>query len=350
MGFARQPCDETCGAGPETIEEIMIMGKRFKETLNKSHIVIASVAKQSRIYKISTGYGLPRRFTPRNDILVQRFLNAFILAAFFSVLAPCAYGELLAFGPELFAIEAGKSRLVTKDFSLNHFHHKYLVSILCEQSGCNGINAKITLNGTRIALPDGFKEHSMIAAPVNLKKKNRISVEAASKADAYLLVTIVSIEDHSVTAEIPPLGKIVSFEGYAEVTFPSDSFGTTQSVTITAAASPSIQQYFEVDAACPLLPYEIRINSGDKPPVKDGYVKLNMPDSLIGSNFEMQIYAKLHDNPEDPKLHDKFCNLRSGVNRLGKTVMTNLPKDAFSSRYSKDGTYEAIITVGMTHQ
>ena len=278
----------------------------------------------------------------------KRF-NAFILAAFFSGLAPCAYGELLAFGPELFSSEAGKSRQVTKNFSLNHFHPKYLLSILCEENGCNGIKARITLNGTRIALPDDFREHSMIAVPVDLQKKNRISVETASEADAYLIVTIISIEEHSVTAEIPPLGKIVPFEGYAEVTFPADSFGTAQNVTITAAASPSIKQQFQVDAACPLLPYEIRVNSGDKPPVKDGYVKLNVPDSFIGSNFEMQIYAKLHDDPDDPNLHDKFCNLRSGVNRLGKTIMTNLPKDAFSNRYTKNGTYEARITVGMTH-
>jgi len=44
-----------------------------KETLNKSKTAIASAAKQSRKSQRLHSYGLPRRFAPRDDILIQRY-------------------------------------------------------------------------------------------------------------------------------------------------------------------------------------------------------------------------------------------------------------------------------------
>jgi hypothetical protein len=45
------------------------------ETLINSKIVIASEAKQSRITAKSKASGSPRRFTPRDDGINQRFLS-----------------------------------------------------------------------------------------------------------------------------------------------------------------------------------------------------------------------------------------------------------------------------------
>ena len=268
--------------------------------------------------------------------------NAFILAAFFSALTHCAYGQLLVFGPDFFFSEAGNSQRVTKDFPVQDTNQKYLLSIQCGESGDKGIKATITINGDRIAMPAEFRDHLMITEPVSLRKQNEISVEATSEADASLLVAIMSMEKHTVTAEIPLLGKIVDIDGYAEVVFPSGSFSTAQSVTVTAIASPITQHLFEADATVLHLPCEIRINSGDHSPAKDIPVSVRVHDSFIDSDYEIHIFAQMHDNPETPDLHDRFFKQVSGGIHLAKTVVTKLPGDAFSNLYGENGTYEAI--------
>lgn len=279
----------------------------------------------------------------------KRF-NAFILAAFFSSLAPCAYGRLLVFGPEFFFSEAGKSQKVTRDFRVHDTNQKFILSIQSGDSSGKGIKATITLNGARVALPDEFREHLMITEPVNLRNKNEIAVETAGEADASLLVTIMSMEEHTATAEIPLLGEAVEFEeGYARVIFPSGSFGAVHSVTITTTASPSTRHLFEANAMVPRLPYEIRINTGDQPPAKDVELSVLVPDSFIASDYAIHIFAQMHDNPDAPDLHDRFFQMSSGLDDIVKMIKTTLPREAFSKLYGKNGTYEAIITVGLIH-
>ena len=279
----------------------------------------------------------------------KRF-NAFILAAFFSGLAPCAYGRLLVFGPEFFFSEAGKSQRVSRDFRVHDTDHKFILSIQSGNNGGKGVKATITLNGARVALPDEFSERLMIAEPVNLQNKNEIAVETAGEADASLLVTIMNMEEHTATAEIPLLGEAVEFEeGYARVIFPSVSFGAAQSVTITTTASPSTQHLFEANATGPRLPYEIRINTGDQPPAKDVELSVLVPDSFIASDYAIHIFAQMHDNPEAPDQHDRFFVISSGLDDIVKMIKATLPREAFSNLYGKNGTYEAIITVGLIH-
>ncbi|MDE2309789.1 MAG: hypothetical protein KGL01_03040 [Betaproteobacteria bacterium] len=283
-----------------------------------------------------------------------RKFNTFILAVFLSGLAHCAYARVLVFGPEFFFSEKGKHQQVTKEFKVHDTDQKFMLSIQSGASGGKGIKAAITINGERVALPDEFRKRLMISKPVNLRNKNEISVETTGAADAPLLVTIINMEEeHTMTAEIPLLREaldfegMVDFEGYAVMTFPNGSFSTAQSVTATLIPTPSTQYLFETDDIVPRLPYEIRINTGDKPPAMDVELSVGVPDSLIASDYAVQIFAMMHDNPDAPDLHDRFFKLSSGLNSSTNMLKVTLPRNVFSSYYGKNGTYEAVFTVGL---
>ncbi len=286
---------------------------------------------------------------------MERKFNTFILAVFLSGLTHCAYGRVLVFGPEFFFSEAGKHQRATKEFPVHDVNQKFILSVQSGASGGKGIKAAITINGVRIALPDELEERLMITEPVNLRNKNEISIETTGTTDASLLVTIINVEEeHTVTVEIPLLTEVdfegvVDFEGYAVMTFPNGSFGKAQNITATLIPTPSTQYLFETDDVVPRLPYEIRINSGDKPPAGDTELSVRVPDSLIASDYSMQIFAMMHDNPDAHDLHDRFSMLSSGLNSETNMLKVALPREAFSSAYGKNGTYEAVITVGLIH-
>lgn len=299
----------------------------------------------------------PRALQTIQKVLIMgRKFNTFILALFLSGLTHCAFGRVLVFGPQFYSSEEGKPQRVIKEFPVHDINQKFILSIQSGASGGKGIKAAITINGTRVALPDELKERLMITVPVTLRNKNEISVETTGATDASLLVTIINMEEeHTVTVEIPLLAKsvdfegVVDFEGYAVMTFPNGSFGKTQNVTATLIPTPSIQYLFETDDIVPRLPYEIRINTGDKPPAGDTELSVGVPDSLIASDYSMQIFVMMHNNPNAPDLHDRFFMLSSGLNSDTNMLKVTLPKETFSSAYGKNGTYEAVFTVGLIH-
>lgn len=280
--------------------------------------------------------------------------NSFILAAlslfFCNGLISCAYGHTLVFGPELFSSENGKSQRVVKSFSVQDVSQKFFVSVQSGRGSEKGVvRGAININGKLIFPPDELgKQSKMLTKPVKLKKQNKISVEVAGEVDAPIIVTIMSLEEQRVTAKIPPIGEAVDLEEYASVIFPAGTFDGTQDVRISITASPPIQDIFEANATGPRLPYEIRINTGDKAPGKDVEVSVNYPDSFFASDYQVHIFARMHDNPDAPDVHDRFFLISSGLDDIVKTAKATLPKHAFSNRYGKNGTYEAIITVGLT--
>lgn len=284
--------------------------------------------------------------------MCKRF-NTFILAAlslyFCNGLVSFAYGHSLVFGPELFSSESGKSQRVIKRFSVHDASQKFFVSVQSGSAGEKGTGrGAIKINGKLVVSSDEIgKQLRMLTKPVKLKKKNVISVEGTGKAP--IIVTIMSLKEQTVTVKIPPLGDKVILEGYATIEFPAGAFDSTQDVRMSITASPSIQDIFEADATGPRLPYEIRINTGDKASTKDITVSLKYPDSFFSSHYQMHIFAQLHDNPDAPDVHDRFVMFDSGLDDVLEMAMTTLPKYAFSNRYGKNGTYEAVITVGLVH-
>jgi len=288
-------------------------------------------------------------------LIMGKISNTFALAVLslcFSIgLVTFAHGHSLVFGPEFFSSESGKPQRVEKRFSVHEVNQKFFVSI---QNGINSekrlAKAAVRINGNLIATPDELgKQFKILTKPVTLQKKNDISVEVTGETDASIIVTIMSLEKRTVTATIPPLGEAVDLEGYALVIFPAGTFTANQDVTISVTTSPSIQEIFEDHAAGPRLPYEIRINTGGKAPGKDVEVSVNHPESFFSSDYQIHVFARMHDNPDVPDVHDRFFMLDSGLDDIVMTTKTTLPKYVFSNRYGKNGTYEAIITIGLIH-
>lgn len=274
--------------------------------------------------------------------LVLVALSLYFCNGFFS----CAYGHSLVFGPEIFSSEGGKSQKVVKRFSVDDANNKFFISVQSGKDSEKGVsNGAININGKPVFSHGEIgKPFKMLTKPVRLQKKNNISVEMTGESDSPIIVTIMSLKAQRVTAKISPLGGRVNIEEYALVTFPAKAFDVTQEVRMSINTSPSTQDIFEANAPGPRLPYEIRINTGNKAPATTVAVGIKYPDSFFKSDYQMHICARMYDNPDDPDVHDRFCVIDSGVGHTG-VIFTSLPKAVFSNHYGKNGTYEAIITV-----
>lgn len=286
---------------------------------------------------------------------MRKISHTFILASlslcFCNGLFSCAYGQSLVFGPEFFSGKRGEAPQEVKSFTVQDTSQKFIVSVQSGKDSKNGrARGAINLNGELIFSPDELgKQLKMLTKHVKLQNRNDISAKVTDEADAPIIVTIMRLGEHTVTAKIPPIGDAVDLAGYASVVFPAGSFDGAQDVTISATVSSSTQDIYEDNATGLRLPYEIRINTGNKAPKKDIEVSVNYPDSFYSSAYQIHIFAQMHDNPDAPDVHDRFFMVSSGLDDIVKTAMTTLPKHAFSSHYGNNGTYEAIITVGLTH-
>lgn len=273
---------------------------------------------------------------------MRKVSNTFI-SAFLALLScigfiSCAHGHSLVFGPELFSGESGKTQRVVKNFSVEDISQKFFISMQGKiGSKRKPGNGAININGKPVFLFDETGEqYKMLTKPIELQQQNEISVEVSGEA----IVTIMSLKEQTVTAKIPPIGEAVDLDGYASVIFPAGTFEDIQDVRISVSASPSVQNIFQANATGPRLPYEIRINSGGNAPKKDIEVSVAYPDSFFDSHYQIHVFAHMQD---------KFSLISSGLDDKLNMAMATLPKQAFSKRHGKKGTYEAIITIGLIH-
>src|SRR3990172_44457 len=157
---------------------------------------------------------------------VNHIILAALLLHFCNGLVSCAYGQSLVFGPEFFSSESDKSQRVVKHFSVHDSIQKFIISVQSGMSSDKGaVSGAIEINGELIVFADELgKQYKMFTKPVKLQKQNDISVEVTGEADAPIVVTIMSLEEHAVTAKIPPIGEVVDLAGYASVIFPAGTF------------------------------------------------------------------------------------------------------------------------------
>lgn len=286
---------------------------------------------------------------------MKKISNNSVLAAlalgFLDAFISCAYAHSLVFGPEFFSSEGGKSQRIVKSFSVQDTGQRYIVSVQNGASSEKGaVRGGININGKPIFPPVEIGERpKMFTKYVKLQKQNKISIDVASGAATPVIATVMSLEEQAVTAKIPPIGNAVDIEGYASIIFPAGTFDLSQSVTVSVSVSPAIQDVFEADASGLRLPYEIRINTGNRPPKKDVEVSVRYPDSFFSSEYQIHVLAYMPDNPDVPDAHDRFFIISSGLDDKVNMAMATLPKSAFSRRNGKKGTYEAVITVGLVH-
>ena len=271
-------------------------------------------------------------------------------------LSPDSYGHTLVFGPEIYFSDSGKSQQEITKFNIADTSQKFLVSVqVYAGSQSKTGSTVIKLNGKPIFSAKEFGKQQKAAAqskrlytkPITLLKQNEISVETANESNEPVIVTIMTLEEKAVVAKVSPIGAAADLSAYATVVIPSGAFDSPQDVRVFVTASPSAQDIFQTNATGPRLPYEIRINTGDKPPKKDIEVNVKYPESFFATFYQINVFAHMYDNPDAPGVHGRFFMLSSALDDKVNMAMTTLPKHAFSNRNGKKGTYEAIITVGL---
>ncbi|MCF6180384.1 MAG: hypothetical protein L3J63_13515 [Geopsychrobacter sp.] len=269
-------------------------------------------------------------------VLLLLFCSSFIAAA---------YGQSLVFGPEFYASDGGRSQRISKSFSVDDMGQDYSLSIQGGGSNKKSVGACIVeLNGEIIASLNFGQQFKMLIKSVSLKKNNDISIELTGGAGATVVVTIMTMKEHVVTAKIPPIGQLVDLVEYASIVFPAGAFDSLQHISIyaTATSNKAYTQGFR-------LPYEIRINTGNMAPEKDIEVDLNIPDSFYTSPYQIHIFARMFKHPEVKGEFERFVLLTSSVDEVIMTVRTTLPRQVFSTRFGRNGFYEAVMIVGLTH-
>jgi hypothetical protein len=275
---------------------------------------------------------------------------AILLFTFGNGRIPAACGQSLIFGPEFFSGDGGKSLRVVRSFAVQDVNQKYILSI---QSGGSSEHragtGTVEINGEIVVSLDVGERFEALTKPVRLRENNDIVIDGRIGAGASIVVTIMNMEDHAVTARVPPNGKEANLAGYASIVFPAGSFDSAHHVMIYATVTDSTNDLFEAHATGPRLPYEIRVNTGNKAPERDIEVDLNIPESFFSSPYQIHIFVRMHDNPDVMETHDRFFMISSSVDDVIKTVRTTLPRHAFSTRFGRDGSHEAVVTVGLMH-
>ena len=278
-----------------------------------------------------------------------------LLFAFFG-LSPDSHGHTVVFGPEIYFSDSGKSKHEITKFNIADTSQKFLVSVQAyagsqSKTGSTVIklNGKIIFSANELGKQQKAASQSikLYTKSITLLKQNEISIETANESNEPIIVTIMSMEEKAVAVKAPPIGVAADLDGYATVIVPSGTFESPQDVRVFITASPSVQDIFQTNATGPRLPYEIRINTGDKPPKKDIEVSVKYPESFFATYYQIHVFAHMYDNPDAPGVHDRFFMLSSALDDKISMAMTTLPKHAFSNRNGKKGTYEAIITVGL---
>ena len=283
---------------------------------------------------------------PKINTHILAVLSSFCCITFLSG----AWGQPLVFGPEFFSSESGTSVRKAKSFSVQDTDQEFILSVQSWWgSDTRGDRSSLDVNQEFfVSRDDILRKPKIYKKPVRLEKQNNISVETTANASMPVFVTIMSLKEHATTAKISPSGGVVGLAGYATAILPAATFDGPQDITLSITASPFTQNIFEINAAGPRLPYEIRINTGSVAPEKDIEVSVNYPISFYSPDYQIHVFAQMHDNPDAPGVHDRFFPVSSRLNDTARTATTMLPKHAFSNRYGKNGTYEAIITMGLT--
>lgn len=265
--------------------------------------------------------------------------------------AGLAYGEeAVVFGPKTFTRGTGAPLKVVMNFSVNLPLQDFTISVQNGEGRPGRVSSAIVeLNGLPVVGPNEFnKQLDLITKPVfPLQGQNSLAVELRSAPGTSIIVTILG-RFPSVTEIIPPEGGTVNLNGLASVTFPNGAFTFSNTVKVSASNSPATQEDFSATAEGPRLPYEIRINAGDVPPVTSFDVVFNVPESFANSiapDHQLEIFAQPIESGEIEAL-GHFRGFPSVFDSVNNSVRATLPPEAFTNESSLDGSYEAILIVG----
>ena len=139
-----------------------------------------------------------------------------------------------------------------------------------------------------------------------------------------------------------------------QVSLPAGPISTSD-ILLRTSRDPAVQttfnetcHYFGVTAA---LPYQVVLNIGRKePPVDSIAVRIKLPDYFTRkrqADFGFQLFILVNQDVCNEAV-DHFVIGPSLFNAADNTITTNLPAGFFSNARHADGTYEAVMMVGIT--
>lgn len=158
----------------------------------------------------------------------------------------------------------------------------------------------------------------------------------------------------TTAAIIGPAGGRLAISGYGAVAFPAGAFETDQRVVLSVTSNPETNDVF-LDTAFMFgaesrLPYEFRVNTGGVAPKTSFEVTFDVPEtfrSAVPAGSEIRFFGENYWSGSNETL-DTFEVFQGRFTSTDTTVSASLPLSLFSTGLSGDGTYQAIVTLGVT--
>lgn len=200
----------------------------------------------------------------------------------------------------------------------------------------------------------GLGKNGEISAPNLLKISARGKATGKPYHANRHFFLLASTDTPTIAAIIGPAGGRLAIAGYGAVTFPAGAFDTDQRVVLSVTSDPATDGVF-LDTALMFgaqarLPYELRINTEGIAPKTGFEVTFDVPETFrraVPAGSEIRFFGENYWSGPNETL-DTFELFPGRFTSADTTVSTTLPPSLFSTGLSRDGTFEAIVTLGVT--
>lgn len=178
--------------------------------------------------------------------------------------------------------------------------------------------------------------------------------DGQSSASATATITVNNSVLTSTTQHLGPAGGSIALPNFGSATFPANAFSTDTAVSIEVTRDPGTAQLFDemtvVFHPAARMAYELRVNTGTRPPlVGPVQVELPVPPELLAQltqGYQPAAFAQIHmDGGEE--VIDNFELVPSDYDPATQAVTALLPAYAFTDQWGADGTFEAVVTLGL---
>lgn len=283
----------------------------------------------------------------------------FLTAALFLLLIMAVAGQHVAS-----ATAAATSLTIGNNYSLissrrlSSTVYEYVYRAQVTNSGAAVKNVAATLISTPqgVTIVDGNVSFGDVAAGAVVTSSDTFTVRHDRRypfsADA--LGWSIAFDPASPTNGVGPAGGSVSLPDVGTATFLANAFSTDTAVSITVTQDPVAAQLFDETTAVfgpsARLSYEVRINTGTLLPlVGPVQFELSVPSELLTQltpDRQPAAFAQIHmDGGEE--IIDLFELVPSEYEPATKSVTALLPAYAFTDQFRTDGTFEAVVTLGL---
>ena len=201
---------------------------------------------------------------------------------------------------------------------------------------------QVTLNAVDLA--PGYEVAQWQNTPCNAGPSCTISV------DTWPSVVLSLVQTQGI-GEVPVSGGTVEFDNVASATFVADSFKVNQPVVVANSDDSDLWQDFDITKQMFKASYAaekfVTINTGNVLGDKDVSLSINLPQSYLDNqpaNTRLQVFVALLQQSSAVTI-DSFELLSSQVQSATNTILTTIPKQAFTNRRTIDNSYEAVLMV-----